>query len=386
MPASNLGLRKFLQIFVLAALMVASLPYGAVTPASAAGTRTSAINSALNWLIVHQLPDGSYGSFSELQVAPAADALWIRFRDSSNVILAFSFLKNQMQNSTTWFWGSFGEADVPGEILYSFDVSQHLRMLNLSFVGPKLLSFQQPNGGFKGYFDPSLGQQVTSSVDTAMALWGLINAKAIPAPSQTSAINYLLSLQNADGSFNLTSRVRSDPLYSLGPEPVSITALATLILKDASFLVSESHVSSALSYLSRAASANFNGHVYAASLSSLVFTFYYNPTLAANAVTFILSQQDASGGFRDIIRFSPADNALDTGWAAIALQIGGLAGDMDLNGIVNIIDIGIIAGAYSTTPGAPHWVPHADIDGNGIVNIIDIGIAAAQYGKTADTL
>ncbi len=386
MPARIIPIRRTLQSLVLISIFALSVLYvGTVRPVSA-GTRTNAINSALGWLVIHQSPDGSYGSFSELEVAPAANALWIRFGNTPTVALSYNFLKNQMQNSSTWFWGTTGEADVPGEVLYSFDVSQHLKMLNSTFVSSNLLSFQQANGGFKGYFNPSTSQVVTSSVDTAMALWGLINAKAIPPSNELSAINYLLSLQNPNGSFNLTKTVISDPLYSLGPEPISITALVTLVLKDASYTLNDPHVSSAMTFLTNAASSSFAGHVYAASLSALVFTFFYRQSLAAEAVSFVLSQQQPDGGFSDIIRFCKCANPLDTGWAAIALELGGLAGDVNLDGVVNIIDISIIAAAYQTTPGTPHWVPHADIDGDGVVNIIDIAIAAAMYGKTADSL
>lgn len=286
---------------------------------------TDSINSALNWLTSHQSSNGSYGSCTEPQTAPAAYALWIAHRDSTNVVSALNWLKNQMDNSTTWFWAGGGcspaEADVPGEILYVFDATGHLSMLNLSFVSSKLLSFQQlANGGFKGYSTPT-GQQVTSSVDTAMALWGLINAGAILPSSEQSGINYLFSLQTPGGSFNLTRTTASDPLYSLGPEPISITALVTLVLKSASIPASDPHVMSALGYLTKAASMNFSGHVYAAALSSLVFTSFCLPSYIPGATSFIISQQNSDGGFRDIIRFSSGSNALDTGWAATALQL-----------------------------------------------------------------
>jgi prenyltransferase beta subunit len=290
-------------------------------------TLSDSITAALNWLISNQQPNGSYGTFSELQVAPAAYALWIHYQDSANVLLSYRFLKNQEQNSSTWFWGGGGnlaEADVPGEILYSFDVSQHLAMLNLlPSVEANLTRFQQTNGGFLGYFDTTLNKQVTSSVDTAMALLGLIGANGITATKEQAAISYLLSLQNNDGSFNLTSTIRSNSLYSLGPEPISMTALVVLTLKSALFTANDPHVSSALSYLNKAASLSFSGHVYAASLSALAFTALYEPAALNQAVTFILSQQNPDGGFRDIIRSSTSSNALDTGWAAVALQSGG---------------------------------------------------------------
>jgi hypothetical protein len=380
---------KPLSAILLSVLVLTALPAGLI-PRVYAGTRTSAINSALNWLTTNQHSDGSYGFFTEPETAPAANALWIRYRDAPSVQLSYTWLKNQIQNSSTWFWGGGGnlaEADIPGEILYSFDIGQHLQMLNhLSSVATNLTKFQQSNGGFLGYYDTNSNKQVTSSVDTAMALWGLISAKAISTTRQQAAVNYLFSLQNPDGSFNLTSTVRSNSLYSLGPEPISITALVLLILKDSSFDNADSRVSSALNFLSRAVAASFNGHVYAASLSSLAFTMFYQPSNVASAVGFVLSHQNTDGGFRDTIRSSAGSNALDTGWAAIALQLAGLFGDANLDGTVDIIDLAIIAFAYQATPTSPNWIPHADVDGNGVVNIIDIAIAAFYFDKTADSL
>lgn len=288
------------------------------------------ISSAIAWMDTNQHSDGSYGAFTEPQTAPAMFALWIRSGNSPNVVLGFSFLKNQIQNSTTWFWGGGGnieEADIPGEILYSFAASQHLAMLNhLSTVVANLTSLQQKsNGGFLGYVDSSTNQKVTSSVDTAEALRGLIGASSMSATNEQAAVNYLLSLQNNDGSFNLTKTVRSNSLYSLGPEPISITALVVLTLHDASFAKSDPHVSSALNYLTNSLSANFSGHVYAASLTALAFATFSEPNLESQAVNFIVSQQNSDGGFKDIIRTSSVSEALDTGWATIAMETVGVS-------------------------------------------------------------
>jgi len=290
-------------------------------------SQNDSINAAINWLMLHQQSDGSYGSFTEPQTAPAAYAMWIRFQDSAKVLQSYNWLKNQLQNSTTWFWGGGGnlaEADIPGEILYTFSQSQNLQLLNrLSGVTANLTKFQQTNGGFLGYFDTASNKQVTSSVDTAMALLGLISSNSIPSTKQQSAVNYLISLQNPNGSFNLTKVVRSNSLYSLGPEPISITALVTLALKAASLSFSNSTIISALNYLVASASANFGGHVYAAALSLLVFSQFSDPGAATIADSFILQQQNTDGGFRDVIRSSTGSNALDTGWVATALQLGG---------------------------------------------------------------
>ena len=290
-------------------------------------TQNDSITAAINWLMLNQQSNGSYGSFTEPQAAPAAYAMWIRFQDTTKVLLSYNWLKNQVQNSTTWFWGGGGnlaEADIPGEILYTFSQSQNLHLLNLlPSVTANLTKFQQANGGFLGYFDTASNKQVASSVDTAMALLGLISSNSIPATKEQSAVNYLLSLQNSDGSFNLTKSIRSTSLYSLGPEPISITALVMLALREASLSMGNSTVISALNYLVASASTSFSGHVYAAALSLLVFSEFADASEATIADTFILQQQNTDGGFRDIIRSSTGSNALDTGWAAIALQLGG---------------------------------------------------------------
>jgi PKD repeat protein len=154
-----------------------------------------------------------------------------------------------------------------------------------------------------------------------MALLGLLIAKAIPVSNQTNAINYVLSLQNTNGSFNLTSNTPFDSFYSLGPDPVSITAMTVLALKSAGFAQGDSHVSSALAFLNTAASSDFGGHVYAASIVALALKAYDEPANVVTAVAYVLSQQNADGGFSDISRSShPQSNALDTGWAATALE------------------------------------------------------------------
>lgn len=290
-------------------------------------TQNDSISAAINWLMLNQQSNGSYGSFTEPQTAPAAYAMWIRFQDTTKVLLSYNWLKNQLQNSSTWFWsgvGSLNESDIPGEILYSFSQSQNLHLLNLlPGVTANLTKFQQSNGGFLGFYDMASNKHVTSSVDTAMALLGLVSSNSILSTKKQSAVNYLLSLQNPDGSFNLTKTIRSASLYSLGPEPISITALVILALREASLSSNNSTMISAFNYLAASASTNFGGHVYAAALSLLVFSEFSNPGEVTIADNFILQQQDADGGFRDIIRSSTGSNALDTGWAATALQLGG---------------------------------------------------------------
>ncbi len=299
---------------------------------------SSSLSGALQWLAENQNSDGSYGAFEEHIAAAAAYALWLNNSDSANAALSYSYLAKHMSDSSSWFWGAYGEADVPGFVLYSIASSSNLGLVNPKGVATELLEFQKPTGGFAGYYDLDQGQTVTSSVDTDMALLGLLSSnlccrhsghhqlvpvQLIPAQNRTRAIQYLLTLQNPDGSFNLTSTRSYDPIYSLGPDPVSITALTLLVLKSYGFTIDQAPISNGLKFLSEAVLANScrNGHAYSTAVSTLVFKAFDQPYEWAASTVYILSQQNSDGGFSDSSRSSyPQSDALDTGWAAIALE------------------------------------------------------------------
>jgi hypothetical protein len=54
-------------------------------------------------------------------------------------------------------------------------------------------------------------------------------------------------------------------------------------------------------------------------------------------------------------------------------------GDVDQDGDVSIIDAGVVAFAFGSSPGSPRWNPYADINGNGVVDIIDASIMALNF-------
>jgi PKD repeat protein len=297
-------------------------------------TPSSGLNAALHWLAANETSTGptagSYGAYQEHWAAAASYALWLNDSNSEKAALSYSWLETQLNSSLAWFWGA--EADVPGAVLYSIASSHNVPFVNAQFVRGQLLQLQNSTtGGFDGYSycgsncntaNPSY-LTVTSSVDTDMALLGLVSSNLIPAQNRTLAIQYLLTLQNPDGSFNLTSTKSYDPIYSLGPDSVSITALTLLVLKSDGFTSDNPTISDALKFLSKATMANFDGggHVYSAAMSALAFKAYDQPDNAISAVVYILSQQNSDSGFSDYSRSTyPESNALDTGWAAIALE------------------------------------------------------------------
>jgi hypothetical protein len=59
------------------------------------------------------------------------------------------------------------------------------------------------------------------------------------------------------------------------------------------------------------------------------------------------------------------------------------AGDLNLDGTVNILDIFIVAQAFGSKPGDTNWNVVADIEKNGIIDILDIFVVAREYGKIA---
>jgi len=56
--------------------------------------------------------------------------------------------------------------------------------------------------------------------------------------------------------------------------------------------------------------------------------------------------------------------------------------DVNGNGVVNMPDIGAVVHALFATPSSPQWNPNCDIDDNGVVDIIDLTIVASDFGRT----
>jgi hypothetical protein len=72
-----------------------------------------------------------------------------------------------------------------------------------------------------------------------------------------------------------------------------------------------------------------------------------------------------------------ADNTLTDGTIKVRLM-----GDVNDDGKVDMIDIGIICKAFGSYPGHPRWNPDADLIQDNKIDMKDIGYAAKNYGKT----
>jgi hypothetical protein len=61
----------------------------------------------------------------------------------------------------------------------------------------------------------------------------------------------------------------------------------------------------------------------------------------------------------------------------------GYVPDSDINddGIVDIVDIVIVALAFGSEPGDPNWNPYADLNQDGLIDIVDLVIIAIHFGE-----
>ncbi len=65
----------------------------------------------------------------------------------------------------------------------------------------------------------------------------------------------------------------------------------------------------------------------------------------------------------------------------IAIGEGGLPGDVDGDGDVDLSDLSLVLAAYGSCEGDPAYNPYADIDEDGCVDLLDLAILLANYGS-----
>jgi hypothetical protein len=102
------------------------------------------------------------------------------------------------------------------------------------------------------------------------------------------------------------------------------------------------------------------------------FYFYWNTT----------NVRPARYGFSAVIAALPGEtlgNMGDNSYSLANLMHILPFGDVDQDGSVTIIDVGVFIGAYNAVVGGPWYNPYCDIINTGIINIIDIGIVLRNY-------
>jgi len=66
-----------------------------------------------------------------------------------------------------------------------------------------------------------------------------------------------------------------------------------------------------------------------------------------------------------------------------AVDASEIRGDLNDDGIVNILDFVVFANAFGSYPTHSRWNPNADLDNNEIINIVDLVEIAKNFGKTS---
>jgi len=66
----------------------------------------------------------------------------------------------------------------------------------------------------------------------------------------------------------------------------------------------------------------------------------------------------------------------------LEVMTGHISGDINGDGSVDSIDLGILGGSWGASVGVPNFVSEADIDGSGTVDSSDLGIMGAHWGET----
>jgi hypothetical protein len=133
-----------------------------------------------------------------------------------------------------------------------------------------------------------------------------------------------------------------------------------------------------------------------------IFTEVFDIILSANTLIIFTQQVTLSSGTSKVLTFvwvnisvalgdiilkaevtmsgdiDPTDNTLilkDT----ITVSI---KGDINADGLVNIVDVAMAARAFGSKPGEERWNPNSDLNEDQQINIVDIATIARQFGKT----
>lgn len=104
---------------------------------------------------------------------------------------------------------------------------------------------------------------------------------------------------------------------------------------------------------------------------------------ARNASDWLVANQDANGGWvYSAVEITEIDSEAIQGLKTTADAACISQGDLNLDRIVDIVDIRIVAKAFGSTPSDPNWDPIADLNNDGLIDIFDMRWAAKNYSKT----
>jgi hypothetical protein len=107
------------------------------------------------------------------------------------------------------------------------------------------------------------------------------------------------------------------------------------------------------------------------SLNSTTITFTWNTTGFAKGNYTISAYAWPVPGETD-----SADNTFIDGSVRVCIP-----GDIDGDGSVNPIDLGMLGAAWGSFQGEPNYNPNADLDDDGSTSPLDLGMMGAHWGE-----
>lgn len=121
----------------------------------------------------------------------------------------------------------------------------------------------------------------------------------------------------------------------------------------------------------------FNVTVYANATAIATFENITLPSRNSTTLTFTWNTAGfAKGNYTINVMLNPEDNTPLNCWVCIVTH-----GDVNADGIVNIMDVYTIAKAFGSYAGHSRYDPNADINSDGKINIEDIFIISKTFGK-----
>ena len=83
------------------------------------------------------------------------------------------------------------------------------------------------------------------------------------------------------------------------------------------------------------------------------------------------------------VQLNVTDASGFNGYVSKIVQVrrGGVPGDINGDGVVDIYDAIILANSFNSKPGSPNWNANADINSDGSVDIYDAIILASHFGQ-----
>ncbi len=320
------NLSKFAGLSILFLLLISSYSFGLYNVSSASQLTSS-------FLSLNQSSNGQWNPnpYYQFYTTIPTTSMAINGHYSNNVTLATNWLAANVynlnyfpewDNSSGYGGQSIGE-DL-GAVLLALGSANYSNTTLIDNVSAGILAYQNSTGGgIIGYSDPTNNYaSISDSADTAWALIGM-HATNFTSPNQTQMLDYLESLQNSDGSINLTVHELGDNSEGGSLDSVSTTALSAIAFQEYG-LGNSVYYNKAMQYLQNNVLTCYSNSSfsYSAAIATWALDKSNLTTLAYFSQLYLASLSNPNGTYADSRRSSTNKpyNSIDTGAALLGLE------------------------------------------------------------------